>query len=73
MSIVFVGIDLAKNVFALHGVNAAGAVLLRQPKVARAKLDEVVAALPACTMASKPALMPITGLACSLPTATPSS
>ena len=53
MSIVFVGIDLAKNVFALHGVNAAGAVQLRQPKVARTKLNEVVAALPACTIGSE--------------------
>ena len=50
MSIVFVGIDLAKNVFALHGLSAAGAVQLRQPKVERAKLDEWVAALPACTI-----------------------
>ena len=50
MSIVFVGIDLAKNVFALHGVNATGAVQLRQPKVARAKLRELVAALPPCTV-----------------------
>jgi len=48
MSIVFVGIDLAKNVFALHGVNATGAVQLRQPKLARSKLNEVVAALPPC-------------------------
>ena len=53
MSIVFVGIDLAKNVFALHGVNAAGAVQLRQPKVARAKLNEWVAALPPCTGLTK--------------------
>ena len=50
MSIAFVGFDLAKNVFALHGVNAAGAVQLRQPKVTRARLDELVAALPACTI-----------------------
>ena len=35
MSILSVGVDLAKNVFALHGVNAAGALQLRQPKVAR--------------------------------------
>ena len=48
MSIVCVGIDLAKNVFALHGVSATGAVQLRQPKVARGKLNEVVAALPPC-------------------------
>jgi transposase len=50
MSIVHVGIDLAKNVFALHGVNEAGAVELRQPKVARAKLNALVAALPPCTI-----------------------
>jgi transposase len=50
MTIVHVGIDLAKNVFALHGVNATGAVQLRQPKVARGKLNEVVAALPPCVI-----------------------
>lgn len=50
MSIVFVGIDLAKNVFAVHGVNATGAVQLRQPKVARGKLNELVATLPPCTI-----------------------
>jgi transposase len=50
MAIVTVGIDLAKNVFALHGVDEAGAVQLRQPKVARAKLNELVAALPPCTI-----------------------
>lgn len=50
MAIVTVGIDLAKNVFALHGVDEAGALQLRQPKVARAKLNQVVAALPACTI-----------------------
>ena len=50
MSIVYVGIDLAKNVFALHGVNATGVVQLRQPRVTRGKLNEVVAALPPCTI-----------------------
>mgnify|MGYP003547264157 FL=1 len=50
MAIVTVGIDLAKNVFALHGVNGTGAVQMRQPKVARGKLNEVVAALPPCTI-----------------------
>jgi transposase len=50
MAIVHVGIDLAKNVFALHGVSDAGAVQLRQPKVVRGKLNEVVAALPPCTI-----------------------
>ena len=46
MAIVTVGIDLAKNVFALHGVNETGVVQLRQPKVGRSKLNELVAALP---------------------------
>jgi transposase len=50
MTVVFVGIDLAKNVFAVHGVNVSGAVQLRQPKVARARLNELVATLPACTI-----------------------
>jgi hypothetical protein len=49
-AIVYVGIDLAKNVFALHGVNSTGAVQLRQPKVGRNKLREVVAALPPCAI-----------------------
>jgi transposase len=50
MAIVYVGIDLAKNVFALHGVKQDGAVGLKQPKVARAKLNALVAALPPCTI-----------------------
>jgi transposase len=50
MTILTVGIDLAKNVFAVHGVDASGAVQLRQPKVARAKLNALVAALPPCTI-----------------------
>jgi transposase len=50
MAIVTVGVDLAKNVFALHGVNEAGAVQLRQPKIARNKLSQLVAALPPCTI-----------------------
>lgn len=50
MAIIATGIDLAKNVFALHGVNETGAVQLRQPKVSRAKLGAVVAALPPCVI-----------------------
>ena len=46
MTIIATGIDLAKNVFAAHGVNDTGKVELRQPKVARAKLNALVAALP---------------------------
>lgn len=48
MAIVTVGIDLAKNVFAVHGVDAAGKPALVRPSVARARLLELIAALPAC-------------------------
>lgn len=51
MAIVHIGIDLAKNVFAVHGVNAAGQAELVRPAVARAKLHELIAALPPCTVA----------------------
>ena len=50
MAILTVGIDLAKNVFAVHGVNESGAAQLRQPKVARAKLNALIAAMPPCTI-----------------------
>jgi transposase len=48
MTIVTVGIDLAKNVFAVHGVDAAGKPVLVRPNVARGKLLELIAALPPC-------------------------
>ena len=51
MAIVCVGIDLAKNVFALHGVDEAGKPALVRPTVPRAKLVEAIAALPPCLVA----------------------
>jgi transposase len=48
MAIVTVGIDLAKNVFAVHGVDGAGRAVLVRTSVARGKLLELVASLPAC-------------------------
>jgi len=48
MAIVTLGIDLAKNVFALHGVNEAGKPELVKPSVSRHKLLEVMARLPPC-------------------------
>ena len=50
MRILFIGIDLAKNVFALHGVDEAGKPALVNPNVARGRLLELVASLPACTI-----------------------
>ncbi len=51
MGIVFVGIDLAKHVFAVHGVDEHGKPALVRPAVARAKLNELVSTLPPCTVA----------------------
>ena len=48
MDILTLGIDLAKNVFALHGVDATGRAVLVRPGVPRGKLLEAVAALPPC-------------------------
>jgi transposase len=50
MSIVFVGTDLAKNVFALHGVDEHGKAALVRPAVRCGQLMEVVAKLPPCTI-----------------------
>jgi transposase len=49
MNVTTLGVDLAKNVFSLHGVDAAGAVVLRKT-VSRARLLEVVAQLPPCVI-----------------------
>lgn len=48
MTILTVGIDLAKNVFAVHGVNEAGKAALVRPAVPRDKLHALIAALPPC-------------------------
>ncbi|MDR6496815.1 transposase [Paraburkholderia terricola] len=48
MAIVTLGIDLAKNVFALHGVGTTGKPELVRPEVRRSRLLEVVASLPPC-------------------------
>ena len=48
MSIITVGIDLAKNVFAVHGVDEYGKAVLVKPKVAREQLLSLIVQLPAC-------------------------
>lgn len=50
MTIVTVGIDLAKNVFAVHGVNEHGKADLIKPTVARKDLHDMIANLPPCTI-----------------------
>jgi len=50
MAIVFVGVDIAKNVFAVHGIDEHGKPVLVRPSVARAKLHALIASLPPCTI-----------------------
>ena len=47
MKVTTVGLDLAKSVFTVHGVDARGNTVLRKT-VRRAKVLEVFAQLPAC-------------------------
>ena len=48
MGIVTVGIDLAKNIFAVHGVDDNGKPALVKPKVSREHLLPLIAQLPPC-------------------------
>ena len=47
MSIVTIGLDIAKNVFQVHGVDADGGVVLRK-KLRRSELHRFFQALPPC-------------------------
>lgn len=48
MNIITVGIDLAKNVFAVHGVDDNGKSVLVKPKVSREQLLALIVQLPPC-------------------------
>jgi transposase len=48
MTIVAVGVDLAKNVFAVHGIDETGKVVLLKPRVKRADLMPLLKSLPPC-------------------------
>ena len=47
MDITTLGIDIAKNVFQLHGVDGTGQTVLTQ-RITRKKLSEFFAQLPSC-------------------------
>ena len=49
MDISVLGIDLAKSVFQLHGVDASGHVVLKK-KISRSKFSMFIANLPPCTI-----------------------
>lgn len=48
VAIIAIGIDLAKNVFAVHGVDATGKAVLVRAAVRRDALLELIAKLPPC-------------------------
>ena len=48
MSIMTIGIDLAKNIFAVHGVDENGKAVLIKPKVSRDQLLSLIVQLPPC-------------------------
>ncbi len=48
MNIITIGIDLAKHIFAVHGVNENGHAELVKPKVSREQLLPLIANLPPC-------------------------
>lgn len=50
MAILTVGINLARNVFAVHGINEAGNPELVRPAVARDQLHALIGALPPCVI-----------------------
>ena len=49
MNCTTLGVDVAKNVFQLHGVDERGQVVV-QKRVSRSKLRETIAQLPACVI-----------------------
>jgi transposase len=51
-----IGLDIAKSVFQIHGVDAGGAVVIRK-RVTRAKLLEFFATLPACLVGCPPSAL----------------
>lgn len=62
MAIVTLGIDLAKNVFALHGVGPTGKPELVRPEIRRSRRLELVAPCRRVLSGWKPARARTTGL-----------
>ena len=57
---VTIGMDIAKSVFVVHGVDAAGEVVARR-RLTRRRVLPFFGKLPAALSASKPARLLITG------------
>jgi transposase len=62
MKITTIGLDLAKSVFQIHGIDTTGQVVVRK-SLRRSQILPFFAKLPACWSASKRAAHRITGRA----------
>lgn len=60
MNATTIGIDLAKSVFQVHGIDAAGQVTVTK-KLRRAEVIKFFQAIPACLVGTKPAPRHISG------------
>ena len=60
MKVTTIGIDLAKNVFQVHGVDERGRAVLKK-QLKRDQMAAFFAKLPACLIGWKPAAVRITG------------
>lgn len=64
MTITTIGINLAKNVFAVHGVDQNGKTVLLKSRVTRAALPALIAGLPPCVIGLEACSGALTGQDC---------
>ena len=60
MQVTTIGLDVAKNVFQVHAIDAAEKIVVRK-QLRRSQVLEFFNALPPCLVAWKPARRPIIG------------
>ena len=61
-NIATIGLDIAKSVFQVHAVDAAGEVVVRR-KLTRGRVLAFFESLPRCLVGTRPAVPRIIGLA----------
>lgn len=64
MTITTIGINLAKNVFAVHGVDQNGKTVLLKSRVTRTALPALIAGLPPCVIGLEACSGALTGQDC---------
>ena len=69
MQVSMIGLDLAKNSFQVHGVDAAGGVVLRK-RLSRGQVERFCATLAPAVVGMEPAAARISGRGCCKSSAT---